>query len=321
VANLRPADHEPYVGRSAFAHKAGLHVNALMKATIAYQHVDPALVGNKMRVLVSELAGRSNIVHKLASWTMEVELDADEVRRIAERLKELESQGFQYEGAEGSFELLVRRSQPDYRAPFEVLDFWCWWKSAPRTASRRGHRQGAGQWRDHAHRRGGGWPGERPGPGHAQGAAPLLPELDRVQLTDYKVRILDPQVGHRRPDAGAHRCQRRRELLDDGGCSVNIIEASLRRCSIASSCRYCGGPPPEAEAPLRAAAPSAWRSAEDTDGGHAGSHSRSEIQEDLAMERIVIVFDTTLRDGEQSPGATLIPTKRSRSPGSWPAWA
>jgi len=229
IANLRPTDQEPYVGRSAFAHKAGVHVNALMKAVDSYQHVDPALVGNKMRILVSELAGRSNIAHKLSELAMDVELDADEERRIADRLKDLESRGFQFEGAEGSFELLVRRSRPGYVAPFEVLDYIVLVEKrsdsdtlAEATVKARVngtimHTASVGD-----------------GPVNALDRAmrkavlPFYPELDRVQLTDYKVRILDEQ---------AATAALTRVLIDasDGenswttvGSSVNIIEASFQ---------------------------------------------------------------------------------------------
>jgi len=229
VANLRPADQDPYVGRSAFAHKAGLHVNALMKAIDSYQHMDPALVGNKMRILVSELAGRSNIAHKLSELALEVELDADEVRRIADRLKHLESRGFQFEGADGSFELLVRRSQPGYSAPFEVLDFIVLVEKRSENgilaeATVKARVDGTIM---HT-------AAEGDGPVHALDRAmrkallPFYPELDRVQLTDYKVRILDEK---------AATAALTRVLIDasDGehswttvGSSVNIIEASFQ---------------------------------------------------------------------------------------------
>jgi 2-isopropylmalate synthase len=123
IANLRPNSQAPYVGSSAFAHKAGLHASALLRNDTSYQHIDPASVGNRMRVLVSELAGRGNIVHKLTEMHLGLTLSADETRKVAERIKELENQGFQFEGAEGSFELIIRRAQPGYRPPFEVLDF------------------------------------------------------------------------------------------------------------------------------------------------------------------------------------------------------
>lgn len=229
LANVRPDDHAPFVGRSAFAHKAGLHVNALLKSPETYQHVDPALVGNGMRVLVSELSGRGNIAHKIEELGLEGELAPQEVAAVAERLKELESRGFQYEGAEGSFELLVRRSRPGYRAPFEVLDFLVLVEQragieilAEATVKLR-----VGESVMHTASVG-------DGPVHALDSAmrkallPSYPELERVQLTDYKVRILDEK---------AATAARTRVLIDasDGehswttvGCSHNIIEASFQ---------------------------------------------------------------------------------------------
>jgi len=229
IANLRPNEHAPYVGRSAFAHKAGLHVSALLRNVNSYQHIDPALVGNKMRVLVSELSGRGNIAHKLAELALEVELDAEEIRRLAQRVKELESKGFQFEGADGSFELLVRRSQPDYKPPFVVSDFTVLVekrtdKEIIAEATVKAEVEGAVM---HT-------AAEGDGPVNALDRAmrkallPFYPELDKVQLTDYKVRILDPQSAT---------AALTRVLIDasDGqsswttvGCSVNIIEASFQ---------------------------------------------------------------------------------------------
>ncbi|HEU5086502.1 MAG TPA: citramalate synthase, partial [Roseiflexaceae bacterium] len=106
VANLNPDTHAAYVGRSAFAHKGGIHVAAVAKFADSYQHIDPTLVGNQMRVVVSELAGRRN-VHMRAE-ELGLELNGNE-RVVLQRIKELENQGFQFEAAEGSFEMLVRR--------------------------------------------------------------------------------------------------------------------------------------------------------------------------------------------------------------------
>lgn len=229
IANMRSDSHAPYVGRSAFAHKGGLHVNALLKNVDSYQHTAPELVGNKMRVLVSELSGRSNIAYKLTELALEVELDADEIRRLAQHIKDLESQGFQYEGAEGSFELLVRRSQPGYQPPFEVLDFLV-------LVEKRSDRDILAEATVKARVDGEimHTAAEGDGPVNALDKAmrkallPFYPELESVQLTDYKVRIIDPQ---------AATAALTRVLIDasDGerswttvGCSVNIIEASFQ---------------------------------------------------------------------------------------------
>jgi 2-isopropylmalate synthase len=229
IANLRPDDHAPYVGHSAFAHKGGLHVSAMMKNVTSYQHIDPALVGNEMRVLVSELAGRSNIAHKLDEMHLAVALDEGQIRDLSERVKLLESQGFQYEGAEGSFELLIRRSQPDYERPFEMLDFLV-------LVEKRTDRGILSEATVKARVNGTVMhtAAEGDGPVHALDKAmrkallPFYPQLEPVHLTDYKVRIIDP---------ASATAALTRVLIDasDGvrswttvGCSVNIIEASFQ---------------------------------------------------------------------------------------------
>ena len=118
LANLAPNAQQPYVGTSAFAHKAGLHVAAITKSAGSYTHVDPARVGNVERVLVSELSGRRNIIAKLSEQAADIVLTDAEASALVDRVKEQEATGFQYEGAEASFELLVRRSLDGYVAPF-----------------------------------------------------------------------------------------------------------------------------------------------------------------------------------------------------------
>ena len=120
VANLNPDTHAPYVGRSAFAHKGGIHVAAVAKVPESYQHVDPALVGNEMRVVVSELSGRHNVQLRARELGLGARVSEAEVLQT---LKQLEFRGHQFEGADGSFEMLVRRAAPDYQAPFELLGF------------------------------------------------------------------------------------------------------------------------------------------------------------------------------------------------------
>jgi 2-isopropylmalate synthase (EC 2.3.3.13) len=120
VANLNPDTHAPFVGHSAFAHKGGIHVAAVAKIPDSYQHIDPELVGNRMRIVVSELSGRGNV--RMRAQELGLELNGNE-REVLQRIKELENRGFQFEAAEGSFEMLVRRAAPDYEPPFELLDF------------------------------------------------------------------------------------------------------------------------------------------------------------------------------------------------------
>ena len=119
VANLNPDDHAAFVGRSAFAHKGGIHVAAVAKVESSYQHIEPTLVGNQRRVVVSELAGRGNV--RMRAEELGLALNGNE-RAVLEEVKQRESRGFQYEAAEGSFELLVRRLAPGYQPPFELMD-------------------------------------------------------------------------------------------------------------------------------------------------------------------------------------------------------
>jgi 2-isopropylmalate synthase len=229
IANLIPDEHAPYVGSSAFAHKAGLHVSALHRDEDSYQHVAPELVGNETRVLVSELAGRRNIAAKLCELDLAAESSPEEERALTQQLKHRESRGFQYEGADGSFELLVRRNRPGYKAPFEVLDFLVLVEKrvdkdilAEATVKAR-----VGDSVIHT-------AAEGRGPVNALDTAMrkallhFYPELESVHLTDYKVRIIDQKSAS---------AALTRVLIDasDGertwttvGCSENIIDASFQ---------------------------------------------------------------------------------------------
>jgi 2-isopropylmalate synthase len=226
VANLSLYPHQPYVGHSAFAHKGGIHVNAIVKCEESYQHIDPGLVGNYKRVVVSELSGKSNITYKAQECGLDLP-DGTADREILQRVKELESQGFQFEGAEGSVELLIRRAQPGYTSPFELLDFHVLVReshdgnmTAEATVKVR-----VGDQIMHTAADGN-------GPVNALDAAvrkallPFYPSLADVQLTDYKVRILDGEAGT---------AAQTRVLIDSAsghrtwstvGSSTNIIEAS-----------------------------------------------------------------------------------------------
>ncbi len=226
IANIRPRAHAPYVGASAFAHKGGAHVAAVEKLTATYEHVPPDRVGNQRKVVVSELSGRGNVRMRA------VELGTDvrgAEKQVLARVKELENEGYQFEAAEGSFELLARRAQAEYRAPFEVLDV------VVISERRRGNeafveatvklRVGNEQMHTVA---------EGSGPVHALDGAfhkaldahyPLLREL---HLSDYKVRILDPEAatGARTRVLIESTCQGQR--WSTIGVSSNIIEASCR---------------------------------------------------------------------------------------------
>jgi 2-isopropylmalate synthase len=123
LANVNPNKHQPYVGDSAFAHKGGLHVAGIIKNRQTYEHIDPDLVGNHQRVLVSELAGRSNIVYKAREYGIDLKNDDPAVQEILRRIKDLESQGFEFEAAEASFELLIQEALGRKKKNFQLVGF------------------------------------------------------------------------------------------------------------------------------------------------------------------------------------------------------
>ncbi|KKK71922.1 hypothetical protein LCGC14_2909070, partial [marine sediment metagenome] len=234
IANLPPSPRQPYVGSAAFAHKAGLHVAAVVKEDWSYQHVDPAVVGNDTRILVSELAGRRNILAKMQEQGIDIPLEGDEARRLLEQVKLMESRGYQYEGAEASFELLVRRSRPGYEAPFELEDFI--------VVERRHHKPGeAGREmlsEAMVHVRVGGegevvhTAAEGNGPVNALDAAvrkALLqfhPAISSIKLVDYKVRIIDSTAGTGANVRVLIECTDGEDTWTTVGSSTDIIEAS-----------------------------------------------------------------------------------------------
>ena len=123
LANLKPMTHQPYVGNSAFAHKGGIHVNAIQKNRETYEHIQPELVGNKQRVLVSDLSGKSNVMYKANEFKIDLKDREPEIKQILNSLKELEHQGYQFEGAEGSFALLMKEALGERKKFFDLQGF------------------------------------------------------------------------------------------------------------------------------------------------------------------------------------------------------
>ena len=123
IANLMPNKHQPYVGDSAFAHKGGVHIHAVLKNPATYEHVVPSLVGNRQRMLVSDHAGRSGLLEKVEAYGIKLDKDDSKVHELMATLKERENEGYQFEGAEGSFELLMRKAMGTHKPSFQLLGF------------------------------------------------------------------------------------------------------------------------------------------------------------------------------------------------------
>ena len=224
-ANLRLDPHLAYVGKSAFAHKGGMHADALRKHAATYQHIDPDRVGNRSRIVVSELAGRSNVVQKAEEFGLELG-ERDSVV-VLSRIKELEGRGFQFEGAEGSVELMIRRTRDGYRPPFELLDFHVLIRGGTDgvMAAEATVKVRVGEQTIHT-------AADGFGPVNALDAAirkallPGHPELSTVRLTDYKVRILDGEAGTAAQTRVLITSSDASRSWSTVGCSDNIIEAS-----------------------------------------------------------------------------------------------
>ncbi|MDM8519594.1 citramalate synthase [Anaerolineales bacterium HSG6] len=229
LANITPDTHQPFVGASAFAHKGGIHVAAVMKVEESYQHINPTLVGNEKRAVVSELSGRGNIMYKAAEFGLDT--DRAEAKKVLDQIKDMENEGYTFEGAEASISLMMHRATEGYEPPFKIVDFMVV------TENRKGlglfteatvkaeiddtvqHTVAAGN-----------------GPVNALNLALRkalysdFSELKTIRLTDYKVRILDSDSGT------AAKTRVLIDFFDEAnsqtwttvGAHTNIIEASWR---------------------------------------------------------------------------------------------
>jgi len=237
IANLKPWLHQPFVGDAAFAHKGGMHVSAIRRNPGTYEHLEPGTVGNRRRVLISDLSGRSNILAKFQEKGIQFRSGDPAAEEILEQIKELEHKGYQFEGAEASFEILVRRAMGTHKPFFElkgfrVIDEKRSEKEAPiaeatimvEVDGKVEHTAALGN-----------------GPVNAMDNAlrkaleTFYPELSEVELLDYKVRVL----------SGGGTGSSVRVLIQSGdkeqqwgtvGVSENIIEASWQ--ALVDSIRY-----------------------------------------------------------------------------------
>ncbi|HEV2439547.1 MAG TPA: citramalate synthase [bacterium] len=242
LANITPNEYQPFVGLNAFAHKGGVHVSAVMAHPPTYEHIAPEVVGNARRVVVSDLSGRANVLYKAREMGIDLSRDRPEVREILAELKRLEHEGYQFEAAEASFELLMRRIMGQHRPSFTLLGLRVTVEKRAPGGAGRGGPGGAGEregmcaaeatirvavdgQEEHT-------AAEGDGPVHALDRAlrkalgRFYPEIQRVRLVDYKVRVLN---------ADAATAARVRVLIQstDGartwgtvGVSENVVEAS-----------------------------------------------------------------------------------------------
>jgi 2-isopropylmalate synthase len=237
VANLAPDDHAPFVGMSAFAHKGGLHVSAVQRNPITYEHLQPELVGNSRRIVISEQSGISNILVKARSLGFDLDKHDPTCRQILESLKHLEQDGYQFEAAEASFELLVREALGERAAPFEVRGFQVHYDMMPESAPARSY---CGRARSLAtvkvaiagkeilEAAEGNGPVSALDTALRKALVNVYPEIDSFYLTDYKVRILDGTAGTSAKTRVLVESSNGIQRWATVGVSGNILEASYQ---------------------------------------------------------------------------------------------
>ena len=225
ICNMRPDDHQPFVGNSAFAHKGGVHINAVMKNSTTYEHIDPKAVGNRQRILVSELGGKASI--QQTEKTLHLEADPEQTKEFYKSVQEKEAAGFQYEMAPGSYEVLMRRAYKKFKASFSLEKFSVLVEKSPDGAltSQATIKVKVDGTTEHK-------VAEGDGPVNAldkalrKALAEFYPSVKKMHLVDFKVRVLESQAGTAARVRVLIQSQDETDSWWTMGVSENIIEAS-----------------------------------------------------------------------------------------------
>jgi 2-isopropylmalate synthase len=225
IANMNFRSSQPFVGASAFAHKGGMHAHAVNKITASYEHIDPALVGNERRILVSELAGQSSILKKTAKYA--IQHDKAMMSKILNQVQDLENEGYEFEAAEASFDLLVKKTVGVYQPKFERLHY-----RVNVETDGQGVLTTEATVKVRLHGRVEHTVGEGDGPVNALDHAlrkallPAYPRLAEMQLVDYKVRVVNSRAGTAARVRVVIESRDKDAVWGTVGVSENIIEAS-----------------------------------------------------------------------------------------------
>jgi len=227
ISNMRHQTNQPYVGNSAFAHKGGVHINAVMKNPKTYEHIDPKLVGNRHRILVSELAGKTGIIIRAKELEFDLEKEDPKTKKILKLVQQLEHQGYHFEAAEGSFELLMKRAFKKYKKFFELEGFRVVVekRTVGRITSEAIIKLKVKGIQEHT-------AADGDGPINALDNAlrkalkDFYPALSKMHLTDFKVRVLDEKAGTAARVRVLIQSQDEKDVWNTIGVHENIIEAS-----------------------------------------------------------------------------------------------
>jgi len=227
VANVPPVNSRPFVGRSAFAHKGGVHVHAVTKNPRAYEHAEPSLVGNHRRVVVSDLSGKSNIEYKAREFGIDLEEENGVSRKIVEEIKKMEDQGFQFDAADGSLALLIKKAIGEFKEPFTLESFRVMDEKTKRNSSHAQATIKISVGDDHEITA-----AEGNGPINALDNAlrkalrKFYPQISTMHLVDFKVRILEGAEGTAAKVRVLLESRDEQDVWTTIGVSTNVIEAS-----------------------------------------------------------------------------------------------
>jgi 2-isopropylmalate synthase len=227
ISNMAQRNDQPYVGASSFAHKGGVHINAVMKNPKTYEHIEPSLVGNRRRILVSELAGKTGVLLRAKDLELDLSKEDPKTKRILKLIQQLEHQGYHFEAAEGSFELLMKKALKIYKKFFELEGFRVVVEklSDKKITSEAIIKLKVKGIKEHT-------AAEGDGPVNALDNAlrkalkDFYPTLSKMHLSDFKVRVLDEKAGTAAKVRVLIQSQDEKDSWSTIGVSENIIEAS-----------------------------------------------------------------------------------------------
>jgi 2-isopropylmalate synthase len=228
VVNLAPDDHAPFVGLSAFAHKGGIHVSAVERNPLTYEHIQPESVGNLRRIVISDQSGLSNVLAKARSFGIDLDKQDPQCKQILQHLKTLENQGYQFEAAEASFELLMREALGQRQTFFVMKDFHVHCEMQREDHQSLATVKVAIDGKDILEAAEGNGPVSALDAALRKALTNSYPEISSFHLTDYKVRILDGGAGTSAKTRVLLECSNGHQRWTTVGVSANIIEASYQ---------------------------------------------------------------------------------------------
>jgi 2-isopropylmalate synthase len=227
VANVPPLNQRPFVGKSAFSHKGGIHVSAILKRPLAYEHIEPGTVGNKRRVLVSDLSGKSNIEYKANEMGLALGGNGYDSQKIVKEIKQMEDQGYQFDAAEGSLELLIRKTTGQFKEPFSLLSLRVINEKNKdgQSMSQATIKISVGEEEEITAAEGNG-PVNAIDNALRKALSKFYPRIEEMRLVDFKVRVLEGSAGTAAKVRVLIESRDGKDIWNTVGVSENIIEAS-----------------------------------------------------------------------------------------------